>query len=134
MGLIAEQLSQIAEWLRSQVGAFKKTDQIVQILLGDLCAAPTAPLKELFVRHGISSERFDDMTIDEKFGAAESILSREGTRTQNLISALDLIFEARYGWPQGTVGQLTLLDVLLALEHATEYDSPERPSVWEITK
>jgi hypothetical protein len=134
MSIDREQLSQMVEWLRHQAAAFKQTNHIVEVLLGDLCAAPANSFKEFVARHGISFETYDGMSIDEKFNCAQLILSKQSTRTQNLISALDLIFEARYGWPEGTVGQLTLPDILLALDHAIEYDSPERQSLWEITK
>ena len=74
------------------------------------------------------------MTIYEQSDIVTRLLPRQTTQTEDLIAALDMIFEARYGWPEGTVADLGFREVLMALEHATEYDDPARPSIWQVTK
>jgi len=132
---------QLGEWLQLQrkqlLSDFElkgKVDQIIGILLGDICAQSFPSLTKLLERGGVSKEEFDRMTIYEQSDIVTRLLPRQTTQTEDLIAALDMIFEARYGWPEGTVADLGFREVLMALEHATEYDDPARPSIWQVTK
>jgi hypothetical protein len=62
------------------------------------------------------------------------IWKKQKTKSDNIIVALDMIFNLRYGWPEGTIASMPVSDLLLALDHAMEYDDPSKPSIWEITK
>ncbi len=138
MPLIPTQFAQFCawfrEWARPQFELDNEINRMVEILIGDICAAPPVSLEKLLDKHGISKERFDAMTADEKFDAVAKVLELQDTKRDNIVAALDMMFEARYGWPEGTVKNMTLRDVFLALEHAIEYDAPSKPSIWAITK
>ena len=134
MPLNQMQLDQFRELFRHPFETKRKIDNIVDILLGDICGASDGSLKRYLKQNGISDEEFRQMTADQQFETFKTILKKRGTKTDNVIAALDMIFSARYGWPEGTAGKITLAQTLEALEHATEYDAPSKPSIWEITK
>jgi hypothetical protein len=134
MPLNSIQRSQFVEWLGPQFELLKRIERIVEILLGDIRGEPPATLQKFFEKHGISEEHFDQMSTDERIEAMHKIWETQETKTDNVIAALDMIFEARYGWPEGTVANMAVGDVFLALEHATDFDDPWKSSIWEITK
>ena len=130
----ATQLGQLLKSFRSQIEAGKEIDRIIEILTGDICSLPTANLQKLLQKCGISEDEFLRMTEDQITETVTSILQNQETRADNLIVALDMIFESRYGWPEGTVAEMPLKDILFALEHAMEYDALSKPSIWDLTK
>jgi hypothetical protein len=134
MSLNPLQLDQLTEWFRSQIEVKKEIDHFIEILLGDVCGIPPANLQKLLHKCGISEEQYSQMTPDEKIKTFKLIRKEQPTSTDNLIAALDMIFELRYGWPEGTAARMRLVDVFIALEHATEHDDPSKPSIWDITK
>jgi hypothetical protein len=135
MPLNAEQLAQLAEWFRAQFKLKQEVERIVEILLGDICAKPPPDLVKSLEKHGISKEQFDQMTVDEQVDTVCDTLKGEtGTRHENLVAALDMIFEARYGWPEGTAEKMSIRDIFLALDHATGWDNPSKRNIWDITK
>lgn len=124
----------VAEWIRPQFEFMKKIEHFVEILFGNINGTPPASLQKFLEKYGIPKEQSDRMTLEEKIKAFLEIGEKQTTKGDNILVALDMIFEARYGWPEGTVANITLADIFLALEHATDYDDPSKPSIWEITK
>jgi hypothetical protein len=104
-------------------------DRMIEILLGDFLALPS--FWESIEKRGISHDQFWEMTSEEQ---VKLMLKDFEELEQTRLDLLDTVCQERYGWPKGTVGKLTLWQLFLALEHATEYDSPSKPSVWRITK
>jgi hypothetical protein len=104
---------------------------LVEILMGDIYQKFPGTLAEFFEMHGVTKEQFDAISPSE---AAAAFRARVPTRTQTLTVALDLLFNARYGWPEGTAGRLTPWQALVALEHAVNYNAPGKPRILEITK
>jgi len=51
---------------------------------------------------------------------------------ERVLTALDLLFEARCGWAPGDALTRTPQQLLVALEHALSYDDPSRPSIWTL--
>jgi hypothetical protein len=54
----------------------------------------------------------------------------ETTAFELLRASLGFIFSERYGWTDEKIDDMTLPEVLIALEHAMDYDSPSKKSVW----
>ncbi len=59
--------------------------------------------------------------IKSQLEFAQEIEENTPTRWDNLLAALDLLFQARYDWPQGTVKNMRLQDVYVALEHPNDW-------------
>ncbi|MEN6407174.1 MAG: hypothetical protein ABFC77_11965 [Thermoguttaceae bacterium] len=129
-----EQFAQIMDFLHREIDSKKQLDRLVEILVGNLCAQPPHDLRVYLKELGISEEEYDKMTVDDKFDVVQQALQRRPNNTDNQIALLDIIFKERYGWPEGTVNKHGVSAILLAMEHATEYDNPSKPSIWEITK
>ena len=129
MATDSTQFLELAECLRSYFEIGRKIEQMIEALVGDIQGTPPARFDKFLDRCGVTEEQFAHMSTDEMIDGL-----KYPTRIGNLIAALDMIFEARYGWPKGTGAQLGLGDVFLALEHALGYDDPCKPSVWQLTR
>jgi hypothetical protein len=121
-------------WLCAQepLKSYFKLDYYLRLLLGDdyFNHSPTI-LEQFFKAVGV------DKTIkDTSFDGLLDNTSRVPKETwiDTVIPTLDMLFEQRYGWNEGTAAKLTLQDLCFALENAMENDAPPRPSVWGITK
>jgi hypothetical protein len=136
MPLDPAQLAQFKEWLREQSDRQHKVERIVEILLGaEFFAEPPVVFWNALEKHGISKQQFLQMSPDEQADAFRKVCKKPTeTHADKFISVLDMILAERFGWPEGTVKDLTFRDVLVALEHATEHDDPSKPSIWKITK
>jgi hypothetical protein len=130
----SDELARIRDWLKAQVDLWQQLNRLVEILLGNIHQEYPATLREYFQQRGIRPEEYDRMSSGEIADAFQKLQHNEPTSTDNLIAALDLLFHARYGWPEGTVKHMPIAHAYLALEHALEYDDPGKPSVWTITK
>lgn len=106
-------------------------ENYLDILLGNLHRTRRATLPELLEKAGVSREDFARLTPEEQI---DLVTTNQVTHLDDVIAALDVIFQERYGWPPGTVENITLWHLFLALEHAMQYDDPSKPSIWKITK
>ncbi len=116
-----------------------KIESMVVTVLGDIHGKPKAP-DQLMASCGISESEYSKMNSEEQLETMLRVLQvlesqpTPPTRTENLIAALDLIFQAIYGdkYKKRSAADLTLSEAFLALEHATEFDSQNRPSIWDL--
>jgi hypothetical protein len=108
---------------------------LLEILLGRIYEAnPAPPIQLLLEKIGVSEAEFDGLEPNKRTEVAMRAVKQIPTKTDAMITALELVFGQRYGWTKDQVMKLTVFDALLALEHALEYDDKSKPSIWEATK
>jgi len=127
LDMIWEQVKESIEPLKSYI----KIDKYLRILLGDaylshLPATLRGHLKARGVEKDLSDMRFEEMWESLHLPEKESWL-------ETVLPTLDMIFEQRYGWPEGTARTKTIPELCEALDHAVHYDDLQKPSVWNIT-
>lgn len=71
------------------------------------------------------------MSLDELYRALE--LPEKERWLDQVLPTLDMLFQQRYGWPEGEVHTKRIGELCLALEHAVEHDDRNKPSVWSMT-
>lgn len=120
-------------YLRS-VHYLNRVEQWLDILFRDLSSNHPKTVEGWLMKHGYSEEQIKNLSEDELIKALQKAVNSEPSKLDNIVAALDLLFQARYGWPEGSAHNLTPAQVFLALEHAMEYDAPGKPSVWELTQ
>jgi len=128
--------------LDRQLAPVQQAIQKFSAMQADLVAKTVAPLHEMMTRTFEANGRAIRQALEQggqiecckKIRRFVDILMEDlGEETDDLFTALDLIFEHRYGWAHGTAEHLTIPEIFIALEHALEYDAPGKPSVWEIS-
>jgi hypothetical protein len=112
----------------------KRVEDLVEMLLGNIYEEYPDTLRGFFLKNGVAQEELDKMSAQEMALKASEIWQTKATRTETLMAALDLLFQARYGWEEGRAGRMTPNQAFLALEHAMEHDHPGKPSIWDVTK
>jgi hypothetical protein len=124
---IWEELKETIEPTRSYV----KIDRYLRILLGDSYLSDLPVTLQGYMKARGIEKRIQEMHLEE---ILESLfLPEKESWLDTVLPTLDMLFEERYGWPEGTAKTKTILELCLALEHAVEHDDPQKPSVWEIT-
>lgn len=106
------------DWERLQKAAY-----IVRLLFGDDSIEPKIEsLAEALHNANISQAEYDALSLDEKFILVEEManINQPASESENLIAAIDIVFEQQYEWLQGTVEDLTLAQALIALETAID--------------
>jgi RNAse (barnase) inhibitor barstar len=111
-----------------------RIDNLIQILMGNIYEEYPATIEAFLLKKGYTQEQISQMAPEQILETLIKLGAGKPERSKNLTIALDLLFEARYGWPEGTAGKLTPAEAYLALENAMEFDAPEKPSIWEVTK
>jgi len=124
----------MADGLRKQWTFKTEIERIVEILLGEIHDEHPKTFDAFLEKRGVTRSAFSQMSTEEKVSLLDRSAEDRPTEMDNLIAALDLLFEARYGWEPGTVGKMTLWEAFIALEHAVDYDAPYKPSIWEASK
>jgi hypothetical protein len=87
--------------------------------MGDIYGKFPATVGEWFAKRGVTSEQYDAMTAEERTKKFTEILAEAPSRTETLITAVDLLLNARFGYPEGTAG-LTHLNVRELPQHVGE--------------
>jgi hypothetical protein len=111
---------------------YGKAKALVEMLVGDLSPRKYENLDELLSDNGYTPEQVKSLSGDARFDAIRRILDSRPREIDGFIAALDLIFEGRYGWPEGTARRMTCRNCFIALEHAMEYTPKGKRSVWVI--
>jgi RNAse (barnase) inhibitor barstar len=111
-----------------------RVDKLIDILMGNIYGENPVAIEEFLEKNGYSREQVKQMTTNETHEAWRKVWDKNPPGTDTLVAALDLLFNARYGWPEGSALKLTPAQAYLALEHAVEYDALGKPSIWNITK
>src|SRR5258708_2465960 len=127
-------MSQSNEWAKGVIKLHSQIQSMVETLMGDLQEQWPTDVDELLIKKGNPKEAVAKMSAVEKLEKIIKLAKSRPSSTEALTTALDLIFEMRYGWPPGTADKMTFPEVFVALEHAMEHDDPSKPSVWELTK
>jgi len=89
-------------------------------------------LREAILHLGITAAELPTVSLEE-FAKRIRDNQPQTPLFDRIYLALDLLFEARYNWPQGTAKTKTPQDLLLALEHALEFTPENRTSIWDMT-
>ena len=63
---------------------------------------------------------------------ASTTLTKEAADFESLKALLSMIIQERYCWTPENIDSMSLPEVLIALEHAMEYDAPSKRSVWDL--
>ena len=110
--------------------SYAKIDRYLRTLLGDsyLCPLPLTmrgQLRANGIEKDIHELSFIELMESLALPVAESWV-------ETVLPTLEMVFEQRYGWPEGTVKTKTITDLCIALEHAIEHDDPSKPSVWKM--
>jgi hypothetical protein len=120
--------------------ALAKIDRYLRILMGDkvfksIDLVPVLERMQETIKSWPEEEPQKPVTVNGFLGlmAAHAPTPKE-TWIEIIRTSLDLIFEQRYGYPQGTTKGMTAEQMRLALEHAMEHDDRLKPSVWKITE
>jgi hypothetical protein len=90
-------------------------------------------LKEAILHLGFSPAELPTISLDE-FAKRIRESQPQTSMFERIYLALDLLFEARYNWPQGTARTKSPQELLLALEHALDYTPANKSSILEITE
>jgi hypothetical protein len=134
---------QLREFLResfkSSVEAFKKIDQIIETLLGDIYGRSPESFNKLLESHGIKPDEYEKLPPLKRLEAARKLYKDQPNGMDTQKAYLNLIFAARYNWPEGTVDNMTMEEILEALQHALEADEwrpskRKQKSIWAITQ
>lgn len=110
----------------------RKVESLVWVLMGDISVKYPGSFDEYLRQHGINQDEINGMSPVQKMNRASELATPQ--RIANILTSLDLIFEARYGWAPGTAGNMKAAELFEALDHALNYDAPGKRSVWEATK
>lgn len=111
--------------------SYAKIDKQLRILLGDAYLSPLpVTIRGMLKARGIDKDA-------TKMSFAEFVealcLPEKESWFETVMPTLDMLFEQRYGWPEGTVRTKPITELCLALEHAIEHDDPQKPSIWDMT-
>jgi hypothetical protein len=116
------------------VKAMDRLRHLLALIWGDEFAKDIPfTVKEALLHLGFTAEELPTLTLEE-FVKRVCDTRPQTSIFERLRVTLDLLFEARYNWPQGTAESTKPQDLVLALEHALEYTPKDRPSIWDITK
>ncbi|MFL5242576.1 MAG: hypothetical protein ACJ8FY_10750 [Gemmataceae bacterium] len=131
--------TRLKELIKNELGGiYAKILSTLEILLGDIQKEIPEKANDLLTKYGYDPRKFPVMSsLDATINRAKAlkdatdILSSE---IGDVSTSLDLVFELRYGWHAGTSNKMLLSDIALALDHACEYNSSGKPSIWKVTK
>jgi hypothetical protein len=109
-------------------------DCYLRILLGDAVFAHLPSTADEFLNLlGATASELEKMPVQEMLARLSANRPKE-TWIDTVRTALDMLFQQRYGWPEGRALAMSIEDLRIALEHAIEHDDPTKPSVWALTK
>jgi hypothetical protein len=132
---IWELVKEHVEPLRSYV----KIDRYLRVLLGDKYLSALPVTLQGYIKSRGVDKRFEEMTFREIIEAI--FMPEKESWLETVWLTLDMLFEKRYGWPEGTARTMSIPELCLALEHAIEQDDSkrqppvsDRPSIWDLTR
>lgn len=76
--------------------------------------------------------KVEAVTMPVEDHEASTILGIDAADFETSRALLGVIFQKRYCWTEERIDDMTLPEVVLALEHAMEYDAPSKQSVWDL--
>jgi hypothetical protein len=113
--------------------SMRKTHQYLVMLHGEDWFKPVPSTVDELCQHlGKTKEQFLAGPINEIFAEMNAKPPKQ-TWLEIVHETLDIIFQQRYGWPEGTAKTKSIVELRIALENALEYDAEGRPSVWKMT-
>ncbi|HJT79365.1 MAG TPA: hypothetical protein VJ739_19370 [Gemmataceae bacterium] len=137
----AQQLSEptkqaVQQWYKRQADLHNRIRYLVEVLLGDIYGTQEDFLATLAQKVGRTPEELASMAKDRPAEFLDVVCEVKDlpSPTDSLIAALDLLFQARFGWKPGDVARRALPEILLGLEHAIEYTPPGKPSIFQLTE
>jgi hypothetical protein len=121
------------------IHALMQINRALEMLFGEgyhpsLSLADFDP-KDLIAKSGLTSEQMQALPLGEVLTRIMDALPRPPILfIDSLHDAADLVFEQRYGWPQGTAKNMKLVEIWFALEHALDDKSGDPTGIWKLTE
>lgn len=136
---LIEQIFDASKNKTEPLKSYVKIDSYLRILLGDSYLSPLPlTIQGNLEARGISKD-MKEMSFDEIMNGL--LLPEKESWFDTVMPTLDMIFQERYGWPEGTAKMKTISELCLALEHAIEQDYPkkkqtvwDKPNIWDMTQ
>jgi hypothetical protein len=89
-------------------------------------------MDELLQKNEFGNNRTLTMAITDNVSKPYKVTRPETIAFELLRASLSFIFRERYGWTEEAIDEMTLPEVFITLEHAMEYDSQSKKSVWNL--
>jgi len=109
-----------------------KIEFMVKAILDDANEKHPNSMDELLRKNRFGDNKTIAVAITDNVSEPLVVINPETTAFELFRASLGLIFFERYGWTEETIDKLTLSEVFIALEHAMEFDTPSKKSVWNL--
>jgi len=110
----------------------RKIESMVQAIVDAANKRHPQAMDELMHAQECSNDKTIHLAMTKDVSEPLRVIKPEIAAFESLRASLGVIFRERYGWTEEAVDKMTLPDVFIALEHAMDYDTPSKKSVWSL--